>query len=856
MNPGQQISRYLIRRSLGQGGMGVVYLAEDTRLQRPVALKFLASDSLSESDKVRFLNEARAAAAIRHPNICPIHDIEEADGRLFISMAYIEGETLARRLHRGPLPIDLAAHIALQVARGLDQAHSQGIVHRDIKPGNILLAADGHVSILDFGLALLPGAERVTQAGSAVGTPSYMSPEQCEGRETGPRTDIWSLGVVLFEMLAGSLPFQRANATATALAILRDHAPALSSLRPATPAPLGQAVEKALAKDPEKRWSSAREFEAALAPYAGSTLPLSSADATATVALPVTAAAPAKPKRLSRLFLFAALAVLLALAGLLYWRNSASGPSARPGERLVAILPLQILGSSPETAEIANGLTEILTAALSDFERADHSIAAIPSSEIRRRNINSAADARRIYGASLVVSGAAQPLGAKVQLSLALIDPSASRQLSARVFEYDPAESVASRRRAVSELAALLSLNNEAVQRTAVGGETTAPAAFNAYLKGRGYLARFDVAGNLDRAIADFRQAVAADPNYALAHAALGEALWRRSRTSGDVASAARAVEHAELAVRLNPALPTLRTSLAAIYTMGGRPDDAISELKEALKSAPDSAEAHRELARVYQSQGRFPEAEASFRRAIEARPTDWYGYLLLGLLYQEMLEFDKAIAAFRHARELTPDNELIYRNLGVAYLNKGDYAQALAELQQSLKLKPNAGTYATLGATYFRLHRYPDAVAALDTALDLDSSRYYFWGNLGIYCKWDPGSGGRSRPALEKAVDLARKRLEITPTDYDVRADLGEYYARLGNKAGALAEIEHIPESARPNRLDRIAIVYELTGNRAKAIPLLAGMANQPGALQDLRSSPDLAALFADPALPRQLRP
>src|SRR5258706_5682203 len=209
MTSGDTISRYRIIGPLGKGGMGEVYKAEDTRLQRPVALKFLPPGVLTDKDKKRLLNEAQSAALIRHPNVCPIYDVEEADGQIFIAMAYIEGETLARKISRGPLGIGFAIDIAIQIANGLEQAHELGVVHRDIKSTNVIVDAGGHVSILDFCLALRAGLTRLTVQGHAAGNPAYMSPEQGRGFEVDPRTHIWSFGVLLFVMVTGRLPFLR-----------------------------------------------------------------------------------------------------------------------------------------------------------------------------------------------------------------------------------------------------------------------------------------------------------------------------------------------------------------------------------------------------------------------------------------------------------------------------------------------------------------------------------------------------------------------------------------------------------------------------------------------------------------------
>ncbi|MBN8734163.1 MAG: tetratricopeptide repeat protein, partial [Acidobacteria bacterium] len=523
--------------------------------------------------------------------------------------------------------------------------------------------------------------------------------------------------------------------------------------------------------------------------------------------------------------------------------------AAAPG-KLVAVLPFEIIGSAEGVTETASGVSEILSAGLADFERIEGGIAAIPSSEIRRRNINTASEALRIYGANLVVTGTAQPRGGRIQFSLQLIDPASTRQLAARVFEFDPANPAA-RRQAVDELAALLSFSPATARRAASGGQTAAPQAAVAYLKGRGLLARYDVAGNLDQAIAQLEHAVALDPNYTLAHAALGEACWRKSRATGDASLAARAIQHGERAVALDPSLPTVHTSLAAIYTTSGREQDAIRELKEALRIAPASAEAKRELARVYVALGRFPEAETAYQEAIAARPTDWYGYLLLGLLYHQQLErYDDAAAAYRRAAELTPDNDLVHRNLGLVYYSQGRYAQAVAGLQRSLQLKSNATTYASLGSAYYRQRRYAEAVTAVETALDLEPQRYYFWGNLGIYARRTPGSEAKSAAAFAKAIELAAGFLKVSPNEYDVRADLAEYYARTNRAPAALAEIDRIPASARLARIHRIAIVYELTANRKQAIAAIAGAVRNPATLRQIQDDPDLAALWADPAL------
>ena len=264
MNPGDQISRYRILGPLGKGGMGVVYRAEDTRLHRQVALKFLPADSDEHDERQRFLNEARIAASARHANICPIYDVDEDQGRLFIAMALLEGQTLQQKLAAGPMAIPQVVLIALQIANGLDYAHSLGIVHRDIKCSNIMVDPGGQVSIMDFGLALRNDETRLTAAGRTVGTAGYMSPEQAQGLDVDRRTDIWSLGVAMFELVTGSLPFRRDHPTAVVHAIVFDKVPDIASLREGVPADLAKTIGKALEKKPEARWQTAAELGAAL----------------------------------------------------------------------------------------------------------------------------------------------------------------------------------------------------------------------------------------------------------------------------------------------------------------------------------------------------------------------------------------------------------------------------------------------------------------------------------------------------------------------------------------------------------------------------------------------------------------
>lgn len=840
MNPGDVISRYRIVGRIGKGGMGVVYRAEDTRLERQVALKFLSAEGFTKESKARFLNEARAAAKARHPNICPIHDIEEADGELFLVMAYIEGETLEQRIRRGPLTVAQVTDVSIEIASGLACAHGLGIVHRDIKSGNIMLDADGHASILDFGLALAPDSTRMTAEGSSIGTPAYMSPEQVQGRAVDARTDLWSLGVVMFEMLTGELPFHCDRASVVVHAVVHDPVPNIPALRPDAPPGLVRIIDKALAKDPAARWQSAADMVAELKPLGGNAAAPEST-ATQTIAMPVF--------RRKRTWVagFAVFVLLAAIAAFAVYRYrerpaAASSVSVAPAAKLVAVLPFEASGTA---RTVADGLVEILSTALADARFA-HAVTAVAPADLRRRHIATPNEAHAIYGVNLAITGAARETGDQVEFTVNLVNAATLQSVASRTFIYDSKNPLVSRDQAVVQVAGMMSLDVPAsVNSLASMSDTGAPGAFPAYLEGRGYLARYDLPGNVDRAIASFKRAIEQDPKHALAYTGLAEAYWRKASSTGDQRCATLATQNAEYAASLDPNLAMAHTVLGYVYLDAGRQQDAIRELQRAMELAPTNAEAPRKLAEIYETLGRFGDAEALYINSIKTRPTDWYGYLLLGVFYYERERYPEAEAELNQAKMLTPDNDLVREDLAGIYRQHGRYKESIEEYKQALRIRPSAMAYAGLGGAYFYKHRYQDAVTAVETATDLDPNEYRFWGNLGSYCHWAPGNESKCAPALRRAIELATRLAATKQSDYEIHANLAEYYVRLGDKKRALEEIAKIPPPARRPFTARLAIVYELTGQRDQAIEVVRQNLKSAATLNQIKDEPDLAAVW-----------
>jgi tetratricopeptide (TPR) repeat protein len=835
--------------------MGVVYLAEDTRLERQVALKFLPQEGFTESSKIRFVNEARAAGKAHHPNICPIYDIEEADGELFLVMAYLEGETLRHRIAMRRLDPVQVIDIASQVAGGLACAHALGVVHRDIKTSNIMVDANGHAWILDFGLALVPGSTRLTHTGTSVGTPAYMSPEQIQGDAVDARTDIWSLGIVMFEMLTGALPFRREKTAAFFHAVLHDPLPAISSLRPDVPVELERIITKALAKGPDKRWQSAAELATELKRLGrGGTISQPESILTQTMAVPSSMVRVRLPKPAK--FAVAAVAMAVALAGLGFYYFRTNRPQALPktsavrtvaATKRVAVLPFQVAAGEEGTRSLADGVLEILASALSDVERIQGTITAVPAAELRGRSVTTPAEARRVEGVNLAITGSAQLNEDKIEFVLNLIDTATLLQVATTTFFYDPKNPLISRDQAITQVARMLNLEVAPAARTAVtAGDTATGSAYAAYIEGRGLMDRYELAAT-DKAIASFLTATKQDPKYALAYAGLAEAYSLKAFRTGEKQYAVLASQNAEYAEHLDPSLPKVHTVLGVVYSSAGRKQDAITQFQKAMELQPTNAEAPRELARVYKDTGRPKEAETLYIRSTEARPTDWAGFLFLGLFYYEQQRYPEAEAALNQAKTLTPDNSLVRATLGGIYRQHGRYKEAIEEYQQALRIRSSAVIYSGLGGAYFYEHRFKEAVAALETAIDLDGDDYRFWGNLGIYSHWAPGNEGKSAPALRKAIGLATKIAETEKSDLNVHANLAEYRARLGDSPGALAEVDRIPETARAPYTTRLAIVYELTGHRDKAIDVVRKYFKNPSSLNQIKDDPDLAAVWRE---------
>ena len=831
MNSGETISRYRILGPLGKGGMGVVYAAEDLRLSRKVALKFLPEESLDETERKRFLNEARAAAQVRHPNICPMYDVEEVDGRVFLAMAHIEGETLSKRIKKGLVPMSDVLRWGLELASGIEAAHSAGIVHRDIKSNNVMVDEQGRAMILDFGLALMSGEERLTIAGRAVGTPAYMSPEQARGGVVDERTDLWALGVVLYELTTGKLP---------GLVPAR-----LRELRPEASVELEELVAKAMSEHVADRWQNAREMRQGLERVA-----MGSVESETRTAMLVRA-----PQRKPWWWFGFVAAGILGLAGWGLYRETSKTslpplPDTAKGDvKRVALLPFE--AKSEQARVLSDGLMEVLATTISLAEREGHKIWVVPISEVRNQKLSSAEEARRVYGADLAILGQAESAGDGVSLVMLLMLAARVRKVGETRDVSDPPKALESRDLAVSAMRELLRVPDEPKPLTSTPSGTKGGKSgdsYGAYLEGRGLMAHREKEGNLDRAIEKFEEAVAKDGNFAMAFASLGEAHWNKAvEASGSPEQAARALRNARRAIERNDMLAIGHAKLGMILAESGKQEEGIRELKRALELSPGNADAYRELANVYEVQGRFDEAEKHYLECIRARPTDWYGYDNLADFYLNRGKLAEAETNYRLAAKYAPENAGITRSIGRLYRMNGRYKEAVSEFQRSIQMQQLAITYNSLGLTYYYMHQYQQSVLALEAAIELDPKSHQYWGNLGASCSMSTEDKDKAVPAFRKAIEYAENFLKVSPTQYYTMAALAEYRARLGDKKGTWAEIERIPESARGSVASRLVLAQELTGLRKEALATVRKYFSTKVRLRELLDEPALERLQAD---------
>ncbi len=769
---GRTISHYRITDKLGQGGMGEVFLADDTSLHRKVALKFLPAEMLQDSAaRKRLLREAHSAAALDHPFICHINEVGQADGRDFIVMEFVEGQSLKSRLAHGPLPLQDTLSIAIEVAEALEAANGKGLIHRDIKPANIMLTQAGHAKVMDFGLAkqlVSPGAAAsaeetvtaLTSDGSTVGTLAYMSPEQLRGHSVDARSDIWALGVSLYEMAAGVRPFHGRSAFELTTAIMNQ---APRPLPPQVPAELGSVIERCLEKEAGKRFQQAGEVRAALEAIRKGT-------AASWGAWRYWLA------RRPRLWMVSGLVLLVAvLAGLtahrlrdLFWSAPTPG-----GPITLAVLPLQILTGKEDIGYLGIGITDAIITRLANIGQ----LRVRPTNSILkyRDRVADVQEAGKALKAENVLSGTVQQVGAKLRISVQLVRVADAASLWGQHYDMAQQDLLSLQDFIADRVTAALRVQATAAERERVYRRYTQnAAAYDFYLRGRASLALpgYAVEEQMRAAVNSFERALELDPNYALAHAGLAEAsarIWNslapdenrqswHERAEREVRAALqqdpnlaeayaalarvygntdfeweRAIEASRRALELNPSLDASHSTIAGAYFHLGLLELEEGELQAAEEINPQSRAntGTRARALVALHSGRFGEAVRLFEESSRAAGPDvltsWF--LAQAYYYQgERERAEKMLAGLQRSGE--PDVRA-QATLASFLAARGERTRA-EELLRAAMARPSFEHHAaySAGATYAQLARPAEAVRWLRHAHDTGWLCYPWYAN------------------------------------------------------------------------------------------------------------------------------
>jgi serine/threonine-protein kinase len=673
--PGRKIiSHYRLEEFLGEGGMGVVWKAEDMRLKRPVAIKFLPTfDASSEEAKQRFHIEAQAAAALDHPSVCTIYEIDEDAGCWFMAMAYVEGESVARKLRSGPLDVALAVKIAAEVADGLSAAHARNVIHRDIKAGNIMVTPQKTAKILDFGLARVSWAAGLTRSGVAVGTPSYMAPEQVAGRKLDHRTDIWALGVVLYEMLAGHAPFREDYREALFRVIVEEPPAGLRSRRPEIPEELERIVFKALAKDPAGRFQTAAEMRDALR---GEQQPVPTSSSSAFAHRP---------------------------------RPAATVPS-------IAVLPFANLTSDPENEFFTDGLTDEIIGALAQLK----SVRVVSRTSVfalkgNTGNIKEVGERLRVTS---VLEGSMRRAGSRVRINVQLVNVEDGFPTWSERYDDEMSDIFRVQEQIARKVVESLRITLQGESRIFASHYQPAPEVYRLYLQGRYHMQQLNPVSFV-KAREYFEKAIGADPEYAPAYSGLARYFTEMTRfnalppldaLSKGQAAARKALEldedlaeaHAALgeivlglqwdwagaerqfreAVRLAPGDASVRQPYAAVLSRQGRFDEAYELLQKALDLDPLSKPAMNSLAHVYFFARRWPEALETCGRILEIDSTYMQALGCQGLTWSAQGRREEALGPLASCRRLSRDSAIsvAYYAYGCGVAGHREEARALLD--------------------------------------------------------------------------------------------------------------------------------------------------------------------------------
>lgn len=846
--------RYEVQALLGEGGMGAVYRAYDRELDRTVALKLIRPGLTADATMTqRFRQELLLASKISHKNILRIHDLGEAKGTRFISMAYVEGEDLHKLLQReGRLPIDRAVSIAKQLCRALEAAHAEGVVHRDLKPQNILLDKAGQIYVSDFGLAKsLESTTQLTMSGQFLGTPRYMSPEQALADAVDHRSDLYSFGLILYEMVTGDIPFSAQSTLQTMYQRVHEKPRNPKLLNPELPDHLVQIIMRCLETNAAQRYQNAEEILKDL--ESGHT--------------PVRSQGLHRPlaQILSRLsgrqrwclglaggaiIIAAALFAIPETRNVIHGHHRASSAGAAVGQaepKSIAVLPFRVLGDPNKLQYVAGGLNEAISTKLSTLREVR---LAAPSAVDKVDQNQPMQNIARSLGVNAILHGTVQGVGDRLRIVATLEDGSKGKQTWNKEFSGLQGDLLTLEDQIYNALLSSLDLrpSNAELANTTVH-PTENIEAYDLYLRGRNAMQGQQDIKNVRTAIRLYEEALRKDPGFALAYAGIADANLQMYRETKDNVWAERATGAAQQALRINDGLSQVHFTLGSVYSATGKNAEAVAELRRAMEMEPNSDEGYRRLGAAYLDIGRSKEAIQSYQKAVQLNPYYWQNYSNLGLAYYSLGDYENSTVYLRKVIDLEPNNADGYVNLGAAFLQAGKFQEAIQPLEKAAKLTPTGDSYTNLGIAYFYLKQYEKAITYYEKAVQMVPNSVIFVGNLAEAYRW----AGRKQEAVSfynKAISLAYRDLQVNPKNATSMGALALWYAKKGEPEQAKKFIQAARAIDR-NNVDLIYFQAQILALGNDSMGALAALreAFQKGLRPAIaQAEPDLEPLQAQP--------
>ena len=841
--------RFRIRALRGQGGIGEVYEADDLALRgEPVALKTLRASLAADEGFVEHLaQELRLTRKISHPNVCRVHDVYQHQtafgARISIfTMELLDGETLATRLQRGPMPTSEALPIVRQIAAAIDAAHAVNVAHGDLKPGNIMLVpstpgAAERVVVTDFGLARwLPAGSTLVTARLETrpwGTPVYMAPEQLFGGRLTRASDIYALGVVCYEMVTGQQPFALDSPVLLAVRKLRQAPRPPREVVPGLDPRWQKAILRCLDVDPERRFRFANDLVNEI---------------------------EGDPRR-RKLWAVGAIAAAAAIA--VTWTGTrvieqgaaVSTTLARQAdvERTVAVLPfLPEENGAPEDQAFALGLTAALADDLGSMSRAGRGLHVIPAEEVINTGVNTPALAQQKLGASLFVAARVSATGNRPEITIGL------NELSDQVIRLKESRkvSISSGDRGILDAVAAVTIELLDMHHTVVrpreprGGDAGQLEAERSYLLGRGYLAQG--ATKLTAAIDSFQRAIKQRDRFAPAHAGLGEAYRLHYVATRDTEALRLAQASIDRAIDIEPRDVRAHIIRGRLYLMTSQYPRAILEFQDALGLDPDAADARRLLADAYKEDGAIEKAEETYREAVARHPRHWSAHEVLGTFLYNQGRYREAEESFVKGSQYAPANRTAILNLSAVYLAQEKFAAAEAEATKGTELAPDALLYNNLAWAFILQAKFDQAVKATQAAVKLPPADSLVWSSLARAYRWAGERDAEERAAYEAALQRADEDIRVRPFNAEVKGNRAYLLVETGRTEAGLREIAAAValESAKANVIVffNSALIHEWVGDRKRALQDLQVAARGGYSRTLIERHPDLARLRRDP--------